>query len=79
MAQASDREIREALQAALDQGPGSWLVGVTLVLRDSEEIDGTVTVLEDEEVVLDTGPGERRVPIEEIGNVRLHFQSPGPE
>jgi hypothetical protein len=79
MAQIDDREIREALEAAVDQEPGSWLVGITLVLRDSEQVDGTVTLLEDDEVVVDTGEGQRRVRIEEIENMLMHFQSQGPE
>jgi hypothetical protein len=72
-------EIREILEGSIDPEPGSWLVGVTLVLRGSEEIEGTVKRLDGSEVVMDTSAGERRALIDEIENVLMHFQSQGPE
>ncbi|MGH2964025.1 MAG: hypothetical protein ACRDMH_01410 [Solirubrobacterales bacterium] len=79
MGQVSDQEIRQILETAADPEPGSWLVGLTVVLRSSEEIEGTVKLLEDDEVLMHTDAGERRARIEEIENVIMHFQSQGPE
>ncbi len=75
----SDQEIRQILETAVDQDPGSWLVGLTLVLRDSEEIEGMVALLDADEVLMDMDAGERRVRIEEIEDILMHFQSQGPE
>lgn len=72
-------EVREILEGAVDPEPGSWLVGVTLVLRDSQAIEGRVKRIEDQEVVMETDAGQRRAQIEEIENVLMHFQSQGPE
>jgi hypothetical protein len=79
MAEQVNPEIREALELAVDPEPGSWLVGLTLVLRGSDEIRGTVKRLDSEEVVMETSAGERRARIAEIQDVLRHLESPGPE
>ncbi len=74
-----DAEIRNSLREAADRGEGSWLVGVTLVMRGGEEIHGNVQRVGDDFVVMSTDVGQSRARIASIENIHWHLESQGPE